>query len=83
MPLARCRSIAQNTASGVDGDESSTQPPLPKAATAARSASRTLIASMNGGSPTALLPWTTPGSAARSSSLTLNTDGHSWSVGSL
>ena len=38
----------------------------PNAATAARSASRTLIASISGGSPTALLPWTTPGSAARS-----------------
>ena len=41
---------------------SSTTPRSPNAATASRSASRTLIASISGGSPTALLPWTTPGS---------------------
>lgn len=50
------RSIAQNTASGVAGLPSSVISPVPKAATAARSASRALSASIKGGSPTALLP---------------------------
>lgn len=49
-------SMAQNTASGVAGAPSGTIPPRPKAATASRSASRTEMASMRGGSPTALLP---------------------------
>src|SRR5437870_2026723 len=54
---ARRCSIAMKIASGVAGDGSGTWPPdLPKAATASRIASRTEIASINGGSPTALLP---------------------------
>ena len=52
----RC-SIAIKIASGVAGDGSAICPPgSPKAATASRMASRTEIASINGGSPTALLP---------------------------
>ena len=39
--------------------------PPPNAAMASRSASRTEMASIRGGSPTALLPQTTPGSVAR------------------
>ena len=52
----RC-SIAMKIASGVAGDGIPTCPPgSPKAAIASRIASRTEIASINGGSPTALLP---------------------------
>ncbi len=53
----RTPSIAQNTASGVAGEASSTLVPGdPNAATASRNASRTEKASINGGSPTALEP---------------------------
>ena len=75
--------MAQNTASGVAGEASSTMPPWPNAATAARNASRTLMASMSGGSPTALLPWITPGSRARVSRATSKHRGAFASVGSL
>src|SRR5678815_2037165 len=47
---------AKNTRSGVAGLEKVSGPPSPKAATASRMASRTEIASIKGGSPTALLP---------------------------
>ncbi len=63
---ARARSTAKKTRSGVAGLSSVTRPPSPNAAMASRIASRTEIASISGGSPTALLPKTTPGSAARS-----------------
>ena len=57
------RRTAQYTASGVDGQPRSTQwPGGPNAATASRSASRTLKASISGGSPTALDPYTAPSS---------------------
>src|SRR6185369_12146347 len=86
----RARSMAQKTASGVAGRASVTSAgpaaapaPVAKAATASRSASRTLIASIKGGSPTALLPWTTPGSRARASSVTRRSGGHSPRLGSL
>ena len=52
-------------------------------AIASRSASRTENASINGGSPTALLPITTSGCVARSSISTLNTSGTSDHEGSL
>ena len=53
----RAASTAQNTCSGVDGQPRSTQCPAgPNAATASRSASRTLNASISGGSPTAFEP---------------------------
>ena len=56
----------------------------PNAATAARSASRTLIASISGGSPTALLPWMTPGSrGALEEARRRRSGGHSPSVGIL
>ena len=58
--------MAQKTRSGVAGLSSRTRPPAPNAAMASRMASRTEMASISGGSPTALLPQTTPGSAARS-----------------
>jgi hypothetical protein len=49
--------IARKIASHVAGTGSATSPPRsPKDATASRIASRTDIASINGGSPTALLP---------------------------
>jgi hypothetical protein len=54
-----------------------------KAATAPRDASRTLIASMSGGSPTALLPYTTPGSRARVNRFTRKSGGHSPRLGGL
>ncbi len=49
--------IAVNTASGVAGEDRKTSPLSPKDAIASRIASRTKIASIKGGSPTALLPW--------------------------
>ena len=53
---ARART-AKNTRSGVAGlSKVTTVAPSPNAATASRSASRTEIASISGGSPTALLP---------------------------
>ena len=48
----------------------------PNAATASRSASRTEIASISGGSPTALLPMTTPGCVARGRKLDVEHVGH-------
>ena len=76
--------IAQYTASGVDGLPRSTdQPAGPNAPTAARSASRTLNASISGGSPTALDPYTTPDSVARSNRCTLNSSGISEKLGIL
>src|SRR5579862_2073687 len=66
-PTAGCgaavsaRRTAKKIRSGVAGLSNVTGPPPPNAATASRSASRTEIASINGGSPTALLPMTTPG----------------------
>src|SRR5207237_4147030 len=62
--------LAKNTRSGVAGLSSFTGPP--NASIAFRSASRTEIASMSGGSPTALLPSTTSGSLARSMNSILN-----------
>src|SRR4051812_3825074 len=47
--LARARLTAKNTRSGVAGLSNVTGPPLPNAATAARIASRTDMASINGG----------------------------------
>src|SRR5436309_12689762 len=61
----RMARTAQKTRSGVAGLSSVTTPPFPKAAMASRRASRAEMASMRGGSPTALLPKTTPGSAER------------------
>ena len=76
--------MAQNTCSGVDGQPRSTQCPVgPNAATASRSASRTLNASISGGSPTAFDPYTAPSSCAFSSSATLNSSGISEKLGSL
>src|SRR5690606_26238642 len=83
-PELRAASIAQKTASGVEGQPRSTVVPSgPKAAHACRSASRTLNASISGGSPTALEPWTTAGSAASAWKSTLNTSGSSEKLGSL
>src|SRR5664279_2966434 len=77
-------STAQYTASGVDGQPRSTdQPRGPNAATACRSASRTLKASISGGSPTAFEPYTTPDSVARSNRCTLNSSGISEKLGIL
>ena len=63
---ARTHSIALSVASGVAGTDRGTSEASPKAATAARIASRTAKASINGGSPTALLPKITPSWSARS-----------------
>ena len=59
------------------------QPAGPNAATACRSASRTLNASISGGSPTAFEPYTTPDSVACSNRCTLNTGGISEKLGIL
>src|ERR1700678_4072640 len=67
---ARARCTAKNTRSGVAGLSSKTGPPAPNAAIASRIASRTEMASIRGGSPTALLPYMVPPSAARSRKLT-------------
>jgi hypothetical protein len=48
--------MAQKTASGVAGEFNSRLESVPNAAAACRNASRTLMASITGGSPTALLP---------------------------
>ena len=80
---ARARSTAKNTRSGVAGLASITGPPAPNAAIASRMASRTEIASISGGSPTALLPKIVPGSGARSRKLTSKTSGTSLHDGSL
>jgi hypothetical protein len=50
---------------------------------ASRIASRTEMASISGGSPTALLPKTTPGSEARSRNATRKSSGISDQDGSL
>ena len=55
----------------------------PNAPTACRSASRTLNACISGGSPTALDPYTTPDSVARSNRCTLNSSGISEKLGIL
>ncbi len=68
----------------MDGQPSSTlQPAGPNAPTACRSASRTLNASISGGSPTAFEPYTTPDSVARSNRCTLNCGGISEKLGIL
>ena len=58
-------------------------PAGPNAAAAWRSASRTENASISGGSPTALEPYTAPASVASRSSVTLNASGISEKLGSL
>src|SRR6516162_661096 len=80
---ARARSTAQKTLSGVSGLSTATTPPPPNAAIASRKASRTEMPSINGGSPTALLPRITDGSVARSRKLTSNTSGISDQEGTL
>ena len=55
----RTRRTAKKMRSGVAGLSKVTTSPWPKAATASRSASRTEMANMSGGSPIALLPKTT------------------------
>lgn len=82
--FSRTDSIAQKTASGVAGAASSTLTPAgPNDAAAWRSASRTQKASISGGSPTALDPYTAPSSVAFSISVTLNSSGISEKLGSL
>src|SRR5580658_10042784 len=80
---ARAFCTAQNIRSGVNGLSSVTTPPFPKAEMASRIASRTEMASITDGSPTALLPKITPGSAARSRNATSNDSGSSGHDGSL
>src|SRR5579872_3502259 len=83
---ARARRTAKKTRSGVAGLASATgrfSPGAPNAAIASRMASRTEIASINGGSPTALHPITTEGSAARSRKFTSKISGTSDHDGSL
>ena len=58
-------------------------PTGPNAAAACRSASRTEKASISGGSPTALDPYTAPSSVAFLSRVTLKTSGISEKLGSL
>src|SRR5262245_37202659 len=81
--LAFARCTAQKTRSGVAGLSRAIGPEAPKAAIASRIASRTDIASIKGGSPTALLPKTTPGSLARDRNETRKSAGISDQEGSL
>ena len=74
---------AKKTRSGVAGLSNVKGPPSPNAAMAARNPSRTENASISGGSPTALLPMTTPGWVACSSISTLKISGTSDHEGSL
>src|SRR5881396_958749 len=80
---ARAACTAKKTRSGVAGLSKVTARPFPNAETASRIASRTEIAIISGGSPTALLPNTTSGSRACSSSSTWNSSGSSDQEGSL
>src|SRR5580765_2289310 len=80
---ARTRRTAKNTRSGVAGLSNVTTSPAPNAAIASRSASRTEMASISGGSPTALLPNTTAGWAAPWRKLTRKSSGISDQDGSL
>src|SRR4029450_10070012 len=74
----------KSPASGVGGQPRSTLVPAgPNAAAACRSASRTEKASISGGSPTALAPYTAPSSVAFLNSVTLKTSGISEKLGSL
>ena len=66
----------EEDALGRGGRSSVDRCPVPNAATASRIASRTEIASISGGSPTALLPQTTSGSAARFRKSTLKLRRH-------
>src|SRR5258707_9817100 len=83
MTLRFAFRIAKKIFSVVAGTGRHTGPPPPNAATASRMASRTEIASISGGSPTALLPNTTSGSAARSRKSTWKTAGNSDHDGNL
>src|SRR5438270_4490703 len=76
--------IALKIASPVAGEASGTSPPVfPNIATASRIASRTEIASINGGSPTALLPWMTLDCTASERNATLKMSGVSPTAGIL
>ena len=75
--------MAKKTCSGVAGLESLTSASSPKAATASRMASRTEIASISGGSPTALLRYTLRTLSLLSNVSTLNSAGTSVIAGIL
>src|SRR6185369_12067376 len=79
----RTRWTAKNTRSGVAGLSKVTRSSSPNAATASRSASRTEIASISGGSPMALLPPIVPGCAAPERNSTSKRSGTSDHDGSL
>ena len=80
---ARADATAKKICSGVAGLSKVTRSAVAERGDGVAIASRTEMASINGGSPTALLPNTTPGSVARARKSTLKISGISDHDGSL